>query len=413
MRTVIENAHIVSPGESYEGHIVLEDGKITHISQGCDGTAYPEDSDTLHVDAKGNYVAPGFIDIHTHGADGGRFYEGGIEESVIALKAKIREGVTTTLPTTMTQSPEGLVGAFEQTAEAADQMKEKINTPGIHIEGPGLCKEQIGAQNPEYLRMLGVKELQILQAIKPIVTVSVAPELDRSINKDATLDGSIALMRYLYENGIRTSFAHTSATEDHVRAVMDRLPDDFIAHLTHTGNAQTQLTKRDTGVVGSALDPYYEGRIIPELIGDGVHLSPSFMRILMNYCEPIFITDSIQASHRPVGEEYDLAGKGLIVSKDEKGYSQARLTDGSNSLAGSVARYPEVLKRSMEMIGKPIEDIIGATSYNQARSFGWEGKGTVEKGKDADLVILDKETLEPTHTIFNGKVVYEADKDVA
>lgn len=366
MKTLVTNAHIISPDVEIEGGVIEIDGhKITAVHQS--GTDLPQADQT--IDAGGRYVMPGFIDIHAHGADGKDVCDNDVESIRHIAKTKLREGVTTWLPTTLTQ-PQDLLEEISE--KCAEYMKnpEFAKTPGMHVEGPFINKANAGAQNPQFVRKPNFGELKRMHDIAPVSVFSIAPDME----------GACECISEAKAIGISSSCAHTSSTSAHVMAAKEA----GLTHLTHFGNAMTPLHHREIGVVGTGLlDPDLK----IELICDTIHLCPDFLKLVFTVKpieQLIMITDSMCGSW--IGEgEVQLGGLDVIV----KG-GQARLKEGG-ALAGSILVYNEGVANIARLTDLPLHQIVKATSWNQAQSLGLDGNGKIEPGFYADLVILEKD----------------------
>lgn len=327
---------------------------------------------------------PGFIDIHAHGADGADVCDDDLEAIRHIARRKLQEGVTTWLPTTLTQSREKLRSIAAKVAAYAAS-PDFTRCPGLHVEGPFISREMAGAQNPEFVRLPDVEELRELVETCPVSVLSLAPELP----------GALEMIRWASERGIVCSAAHTRAGFADIEAARQA----GLRHLTHFANAMTPLHHREIGVVGAGL--LNEGLML-EFIPDGVHLSPEMLRLLVKVV-PIerlmMITDSMAGSW--IGEgEVKLGGLDVVV-KD----GAARLKEGG-ALAGSVLRFNEGLRILATTTGLPLSRLVAATSWNQARSLGLADFGKLESGFHADLVILNDD-LSVWRTLVGGKVAVE------
>ncbi|BDS08717.1 N-acetylglucosamine-6-phosphate deacetylase [Oceaniferula spumae] len=366
MKTLITNAHVISPDVEVEGATIeITNGKIAWVH--LPGDDLPEADEV--IDAGGRYVMPGFVDIHAHGADHKDVCDNDVESIRHIAKTKLGEGVTTWLPTTLTQ-PQDLLE--EIAAKCAEYMEnqEFAKTPGLHVEGPFINKANAGAQNPQFVREPNWDELKRIHEIAPAKVFSIAPDMP----------GACECIREAKAAGISASAAHTSSTYEQVMAAKEA----GLTHLTHFGNAMTGLHHREIGVVGSGLlDPDLK----IELICDGIHLAPDFLKLVFSVKpieQLIMITDSMAGSWIGKGE-VKLGGLDVVVDNGE-----ARLKEGG-ALAGSILLYNDGVKLIAELTDLPLHQIVKATSWNQAQSLGLDDIGKIEPGFCADLVILDKD----------------------
>jgi N-acetylglucosamine-6-phosphate deacetylase len=378
MKTLITSAHIISPDvEILGGTLEIDDGKITAVHES--GATLP-DADHV-IDAGDRYVMPGFIDIHAHGADGKDVCDNDVESIRHIAKIKLREGVTTWLPTTLTQPQDLLEEILGRCAEyMANQ--EFAKTPGMHVEGPFINKANAGAQNPQFVRLPNFGELKRMHEIAPVSVFSIAPDME----------GACECINEAKAAGISSSCAHTSSTSAQVMAAKEA----GLTHLTHFGNAMTGLHHREIGVVGTGLlDPDLK----IELICDTIHLCPDFLKLVFTVKpidQLIMITDSMCGSW--IGEgEVQLGGLDVIVKDGE-----ARLKEG-DALAGSILVYNEGVANIARLTDLPLHQIVKATSWNQAQSLGLQGVGKLEPGFCADIAILGKD-FSVWKTLVDGEV---------
>lgn len=382
MRLIISNAHIISPDLDLPGaSIEIEAGEIKAVH-----ARQPElaAEDTV-IDAGGRYLMPGFVDIHAHGADGKDVCDCSRESIRHIARCKLGEGVTTWLPTTLTQ-PQEVLEEIADTCAHYMRSQEYVKTPGLHVEGPYINPDNAGAQNPQYVREPSWEELSRIHRIAPVSVVSLAPEVN----------GALECIRDAKSAGITSSAAHSSATHEQVM----NAKQSGLTHLTHFGNAMSGLHHREIGMVGSGLlDPDLK----MELICDGIHLCPDFLRLVFDVKsidQLMLITDSMSGSWIDSGV-VQLGGLDVVVDKGE-----ARLKD-SGALAGSVLRYNEGLRNVFEFTGIALSELVKTTSWNQARSLGWQGVGKIEAGYCADIVILDKD-FGVWKTLVDGQERYSA-----
>ncbi|MCM1260160.1 MAG: N-acetylglucosamine-6-phosphate deacetylase [Prevotella sp.] len=333
-------------------------------------------------------VVPGFIDEHVHGAAGSDAMDGTIEDLSTIAQALASEGTTAFLATTMTQSPENIIKALE----AVKQYKKANYTEGaeilgVHLEGPFISKDFVGAQPIEYVAAPKVDTFKVYQEASgnTIKVVTLAPEVE----------GCDELIRYLASQGIVASIGHTNAKYADVEKAVLAGAKTF----THTYNAMKPVHHREIGTVGSA---YLFDCMTCECICDGIHVSAPAIRLLHKN-KPngkfILITDAMRAKHMPDGVS-ELGGQVVIVKNGE-----ARLENGT--LAGSVLKMNQAVKNVMGFLNLPIEEVVKFASLYPAQNLGVDQYlGSIEVGKRADFVVLDKE-LNVVATVRSGQLIYQ------
>ncbi len=381
MKTLITNAHIISPGiDLVGGSVLIVDNRIADVLQ--PGAPLPEADKT--IDAGGNMLLPGFIDIHSHGAGGCDTCDCSVESIRTIADCKMKEGVTTWLPTTLTLGTKTLMDVCECVKTyAANPTGSK--TPGVHLEGPYINPRQCGAQNPAFVRPADIDEVMSLAAIYPVLYISLAPEMP----------GALEFIAQATAAGITCSAGHSAATHaDFVKAKAAGLK-----HLTHFCNQMSPQHHREIGLVGSGM---LDRDIKIEIICDTIHLCRDMLNLTFtnkDISQMIMITDSLACSWMPDGPG-QLGGLPIMV-KD----GVARLESGN--LAGSTLRYAKGLKNVHEITGQPLSELVKATSLNQAESLGLKGLGKVSPGYTADLVLLNAD-FDTLMTIIDGEVRYTA-----
>lgn len=376
MSLLITNAHLISPEVDLPNSaILIKEGKIEKIFS--NDQALPNAQSTY--DAQGNMVMPGFIDQHIHGAHGADVTDCTPTSIETVAKAKVAEGVTTFLPTTVTMPQDAILATMQSVADYSKN-PTYAKTPQVHIEGPYINENCMGAQNPAYLREPNLAEVKEANDIYPVGLISLAIEVK----------GAQQLISDLSEMNIVSSCAHSAATHADYTEARKR----GLGQLTHFCNQMTPLHHREIGLVGSGL---LDQDLLIEVICDKVHLCPDMLRLVFAL-KPLssiaMITDSMAASWLP-DDNYKLFGLDVIVKNNE-----ARLaSDGA--LAGSTLKFNDGLKNIAELTGLPLKDLVRTTSLNQALSLGLKDHGKIEVGYVADIVVLNKDFL-PIATFVDG-----------
>lgn len=332
-------------------------------------------------------VVPGFIDEHVHGAAGSDAMDGTMEDLGKIANALASEGTTAFLATTMTQSPENITKALKAVKAHRELSPESgAEILGVHLEGPFISKDFVGAQPIEYLAKPSVEVFKKYQDASGdcVRIVTLAPEVE----------GSTELIKYLVSQNIVASIGHTNATYVDVKKAVEV----GATNLTHTYNAMKPLHHREVGTVGSG---FLFDELNCECICDGIHVSGPAIQLLHKNKpadKMTLITDAMRAKHMPDGVS-ELGGQVVIVKNGE-----ARLENGT--LAGSVLKMNNAVKNVMKFLNLPLEEVVKLASQNPAKNLGvFDQMGSIKEGKRADFVILDKD-LNVVQTVRNGKVIY-------
>ena len=376
----IVNGKIILPDSIVEGRALLFDEKIAGLSE-----TVPEGAEI--IDAKGRYVAPGLVDIHIHGYLGEDTSDGSVEGIRKMAEGIVKNGVTAWLPTTMTVSYDDLRHAFD----AVRVLMDKKNNPkgaqimGVHAEGPFINPSKKGAQAVEYIRPADAPFL--IENSDVIRIVTIAPEMP----------GALDCIREVTEKtSILVSMGHTAANYETAKAGIEA----GVCHATHLFNAMTPLNHRDPGVVGASLA---DDRVSTELIADTFHISPDLFGLVAKVKGDnlILITDCTRAGGLEDGE-YTLGGQPIFVKGIE-----CRLADGT--IAGSVLKLNNAIRNMRDHTSLPLEQIVRMASINAARCIGLDKtKGSLEAGKDADIILAD-ENFAVSETIIAGETVWAAE----
>ncbi|MCJ7473001.1 MAG: N-acetylglucosamine-6-phosphate deacetylase [Actinobacteria bacterium] len=387
-KTIILNGTIITPFQILEDKVIsIEEGKIRALK---DKESINVSTDAEVIDARDKFVVPGFIDLHVHGGGGSDIMDGRYEAVKQVAATHSRFGTTAFLPTTMTMGWDKIIESLKSVDEAFVKGTGAAEILGVHLEGPYINPEKKGAQKEEYIRRPSIEELLEFNEVSGnlIRLITIAPEMP----------GAIDFIRWLSKQGIVASVGHSNATYEQVQeGILAGL-----SHVTHIFNAMSGLDHHEPGVVGAAL---YSPELMIEMIADLIHLHPVAMKILIKAKgteDVILITDAIRATGRPEGT-YDLGGQEVEVFN-----GQARLKDGT--LAGSVLTLDKAVRNLINEVGVPLHEAIQMATFNPAKCLGVEDKkGSLEPGKDADIVILDKK-LEVEQTMVRGKVIYRRKK---
>lgn len=365
------NGTYIINGQVYIDHtfqkktIYIQDGTINLLEADCQtrGTVF---------DAAGRRIVPGFIDIHTHGAVGVDVNGASAEDLEKIGTFFAKNGTTSWLASILTDTEEQTSRAISQCIEYQASAGKGAQLLGIHLEGPFLASEFKGAM-PEHLLKKGSADLAASyqrQANGNIRYITVSPEVE----------GVLELIPRLRELGIVVAMGHSGADYDTAMAAIQA----GTAACTHTFNAMAPLHQHRPAIIGAAL----ESDVYCEMICDGLHLHPAIVRLLWKTKGPqrlVAITDSIMAAGLPDGN-YHLGVNQVVVEKGD-----AKLaSDGTR--AGSTLTQDRALRNLLSFTGLSLEEILPVLTENPAKLIGvYDRKGSIEDGKDADLVVLDEQ----------------------
>jgi N-acetylglucosamine-6-phosphate deacetylase len=383
MKKAAFKGNVVLPDKILSGGTVLvEEEKITGI--------HPHgykliDKVVTFQDHSDNYICPGLIDLHFHGALGKDVMDCNVESLKQIAFHQANCGVTGFLGTTVSSSHEQILKAIESIRKAT-----KLPLPseilGVHIEGPFLSHEKRGAHDSTYVRETTQEEVHhLLEAASGLRTIlSMAPEVGRNMS----------FIKMLKNKGVIISIGHSNAS---YQQALDSFKEG-ISHATHLLNAMRELHPRDPGVVGAVFD---SPEVTAEIIADGVHIHPSLLRLAVSRkgADKIcLITDSLKAAG--VGDGiYTMGNFELLVKGNE-----ARIKD-TGVLAGSVLTLNKAVKNILEWTGVEIHQAVNMASLNPARVLGLDNKiGSIQIGNYANLSVFDKE-FNVVDTIWHGRSV--------
>ncbi len=371
----IHNIHLITPGKIIQnGFLRTRGGKIETLGY---FTGIPTSIITL--DGQGGWLAPGFIDLQVNGGFGYDFTAD--PGSIWDVAARLPQfGVTSFLPTIVTSPRETIDKALNIFLEGGTGPAGSVAL-GLHIEGPFLNPKKKGTHNPKHLR---TPENWGWSRTTGARLVTLAPELS----------GALELAQTLRDRGVVVSAGHSMATFAQTKIGFEH----GIRYGTHLFNAMRPVHHREPGIIGALLD---DERATVGLIPDGVHVHPSLVRLVWEVLglERLnLVTDAMAALGMPPGD-YILGETKVIVTETD-----SRLPDGA--LAGSIVTMDAALRNLIAYTGASLPDALQTITSTPARLLGeYPGKGALQPGSDADLVILS-EKLEVKNTIINGEIVY-------
>lgn len=387
MKTLIKNAYVYHNYCFQTLDLLLEDGKISHM-----GDCGKNLCDQI-IDAKGKRVVPGFLDIHTHGGVGVDVNGAGADGFEKICRFFASQGTTSWLCSILTDTKEQTLEVISRYKEWKKLAHSGADLIGIHLEGPFLCADYKGAMPERLLRKPDMKLLKTYQeaAEGGIRYITVSPEVE----------GIVDFIPYIKSLGIQVALGHSGADYETARMAIR----NGALGATHTGNAMKLLHQHFPAIWGAVLE---DEDVYCEIICDGRHLHPGTVRFIIKMKgldRVVAITDSVMAAGLPDGNYKLGVNDVLVVDGDAK-----LASDGTR--AGSTLTTGKALKNLMEYTGRSLAEIIPLLTENPARLIGiYDQVGSIEPGKDADLVFLD-EDCNVERTLVKGKECYNREKDV-
>ncbi|MCQ8769114.1 N-acetylglucosamine-6-phosphate deacetylase [Streptomyces telluris] len=360
-RTVLAGARVVLPTG------VVEDGRVTVEGRRI---AANESGDQAVLDLPGHWIVPGFVDMHVHGGGGASFSAGDPEEALTAIRTHRAHGTTTMVASTVT----GDLDDLARQAAVLSELTEQGDLAGIHFEGPFISPHRCGAHQPELLRDPQPADVRKL--------VDAARGAARMMTLAPELAGGLDSVRLLADHGVVAAVGHTDSSYE---ATLDAIEAGATV-ATHLFNAMPSLMHRAPGPIAALLE---DERVTVELINDGTHLHPAVLELAFARAgadRVAFITDAMGAAGMSDGM-YPLGPMSVEV-KD----GVARIADGptAGSIAGSTLTLDTAFKRAVTIDELTVDQAVRALSANPARLLGVADRvGSLEPGKDADLVVLD------------------------
>jgi len=367
MSTLIKNIRLITPNSVEKGYgVVFNDGKIVDIDL--------EENINIELISKvingdGRFLSPGFIDIHNHGNTGHDIMDS-TEETLDRIgQFHIKNGVTSYLGTIITSSYDNIITSIKNIIDYKNK-KTLSQLLGIHLEGPFFSILRKGAQPEKYIKEPDIEIVKdfVELAKNKLKMVSIAPEFN----------GAIEIISYLKEKNITIAMAHSNATFSEAKRGINY----GVTVATHLFNGMREFNHREPGIIGAALT---DDRVYCELIYDRIHLHDETVKIALKtkgIDKIVLVSDAMRAAGLEDGE-YELGGQKVIVNN-----GAARLENGG--LAGSTLNLKDAVYNMVTMLNIPIQDAVRMASLSPAKAIGVsKNKGSIEIGKDADMLLFD------------------------
>lgn len=367
MLTQIINAKILTPqGWLKDGSVIIRDNKILEVTN-CDLAVIGAEV----IDAKGMYVVPGGVEMHVHGGGGRDFMEGTEDAFREAVAAHAKHGMTSIFPTLSSST----VPMIEKAVETCNKLMAEKDSPilGLHLEGHYLNIKKAGGQLPENIKDPDPNEyIPIVENSPCLARWDAAPELP----------GAIQFGKYCAAKGILPSIAHTQAEFKDVKAAYEA----GFTHVTHFYNAMPGFhNKREYKYEGTVESVYLLDDMTVECVADGIHVPPTILRMVYKIKgveRMALITDALACA----ASDSDKAFDPRVIIED----GVCKLSDRS-ALAGSIATTDRLIRTMVEQVEVPLEDAIRMVSETPSKIMNvYDRKGSLAKGKDADILILDE-----------------------
>ncbi len=389
MRTIFINAKIIMLNRIITGGVIVENDKISLVFE---NDIFDKQSTDIIIDAKGWYLSPGFIDIHTHGAGNSDFMDNSIEAVCTASRTHMKYGTTSIVPTTLSSHEKELFDSLRNIEEAMKITENMPNIIGIHVEGPYFSPEQSGAQDKRHLKHIDSNEYKrIFEYCPSIVRWTVAPEIP----------GALEMGRWMHKNGIIASIGHSNAVyEEVVRAC-----ENGFSTLTHFFNGMSRITRKNALIhLGVSESGLLLDDLTVEIIADGKHLPPSLLKLIYKtkgadrIC---LVTDSMRAAGTDVTDS--------IIGSSDTG-QKVEIEDGvaympgRKSFGGSVSTTDRLIRTMTKLADVPLVEAVRMLTIVPARTLKVDKyKGSIMIGKDADIILFD-DNINVKLVMVKGKI---------
>ena len=385
---IFRNARLIFPDGIRDGlELEARNGRITAIRP--TSTAAGEKS----IDLEGNYLSPGFVDLHVHGAVGRDTMEAAVDAFQTICKYHSTGGTTSLLLTTATAPTRAILAVVTAAGEGRANLKQLA---GVHVEGPFISKSKPGAHRVNLMRNPTPKAYApLLQYGDVIKRITIAPELP----------GAISFIDELVQRNIAPSAGHTDAWEEDARLGFEH----GVRSVTHTFNCMSMSRRRGIDRVAGLLEvALSEPQIVCELIADGHHVSATLMKMLYRakgargIC---LVTDATAGAGLPEGAKFSLYGRKCVVDRG------VCFLEDRSALAGSAARMIDLVRTMVTQVHVPLHEAVAMATDTPAHSIGLTTKGQFKIGGDADFVVISPE-LEVLRTFLAGEQIYSSAVDV-
>lgn len=379
---LIKNVKIISPYEVLHGFgIRIKDGKIVDLNL----EHLLEDTGQEVIDGGGNYLSPGFIDIHNHGNSGYDVMDS-TEEALDKMgEFHLSNGVTSYLGTIITSSYDDMMRAIENIVDYKNKANIS-NLLGIHLEGPFFDIGQKGAQPEEFIKLPDLNDIENMLEVSKgkLKMLSLAPELK----------GALEVIQMLKKNNVSVAMAHTNSTFENAKRGIDY----GVTIATHLYNGMRSFNHREPGAIGASLT---DDRVYCELIYDRIHLHDAAVNIALKmkgFDKIILVSDAMMAAGLEDGV-YQLGNQKVYVKE-----GAARLASGN--LAGSTLNLQEAVYNMVNFLDVPIHEVVKMATLNPAKAINMGREiGSIRVGKRADLIIFD-DNIEIKHAIVGGNLIW-------